>query len=128
MEGTFESCLAMCVGETARRRGQGYKDAGVAWRQEHFGWSGAGVNKILLRALVECAAFAELSGEDVIDPDAAVALMEQLATLLGELEPRDRVEFIAFVEALAASERAASGENERARFLAGLPEAFGLGD
>jgi len=86
------------------------------------------VNKILLRALVECAAFAELSGEDVIDPDAAVALMEQLATLLGELEPRDRVEFIAFVEALAASERAASGENERARFLAGLPEAFGLGD
>src|SRR5207247_2382604 len=82
----------------ARRRGQGYKDAGVTWHQELFGWSGGRMNKVLLRALVECVAFAELGGDDVIDPDAAVGLMEQIAALLHELEPPDRAEFVAFVE------------------------------
>jgi hypothetical protein len=39
-----------------------------------------------MRAVVEAAAFLELSDEDVLDPDAAVAQLESMAALLRELD------------------------------------------
>lgn len=83
------------------------------------------MNRVLMRAVLEALAFAELSGDDVIDPDAAVKLMEQIASTLKQLSPNDRAAFVAFTEELAREESAA-GNKARAEFLLQTPEALGL--
>ena len=72
----------------------------------------------------EAVAFAEFSGDDVIDPDTA-ATLEGIATILKELSPTDRAAFIAFTEELAREE-AAAGNKERAEFMLQTPDALGL--
>ena len=78
-----------------------------------------------MKAIVESAAFLALSGDDVINPDVAVAQLEQLAAILKTLTPSEREEFIAYVQNLASSERR-SGNAKRADFLSSLPSDLGL--
>jgi hypothetical protein len=85
------------------------------------------MNELLMRAVVEAAIFAGMSGDDVIPQDSAVAYLEQLAsTLKGLVEP-DRRAFVRYVARLEAEERA-SGQTERAAFLASLCEDLGLSE
>jgi hypothetical protein len=83
------------------------------------------MNRLLMSIVLDALAFLELSGDDVVDPDAAVGLMESIAASLTALAPADRQEFLDFVEAQARD--AAKRNDERvSRFLRSLPEALGL--
>jgi len=46
--------------------------------------------KAIATALLNLTAFVELAGDDVIDPDASVDALEQLATDLEEAGPQER--------------------------------------
>ena len=65
----------------------------------------------IARALVNAAAFLELSDEDVVDPDSAVAAMEDIVAALAG----------ASTEEIAALQRAAS-EERKARAKRGADE------
>jgi hypothetical protein len=80
------------------------------------------VNEILMRALVEAAAFLELSPDELLDPDIAVKELESMASLLGQLSENEKRELAAFTRAEA--DRVSSGEYRD--FLRQFPEAMGL--
>jgi hypothetical protein len=83
------------------------------------------MNRTLMSAIVELAAFLALSGDDIVNPDAAVSQLEQLSAKLRELSAPDREAFISFVQELAEAERK-RGDSSRAEFLAVVPENLGL--
>lgn len=76
----------------------------------------------LVAALLDLLAFLELSGDDVVHPDAAVAQMESTAHQLASLSLEDQVRLRKLVADLAATEV----PPERAAFFSSLPEALGL--
>jgi hypothetical protein len=59
------------------------------------------MNEILMRAVVQAAAFLELSSDDVLDPDVAVAQLEDVAHVLSELGDAEKRQLVAFVRAEA---------------------------
>jgi len=80
-----------------------------------------------MKLVVDSCAFLELSGDDVVSPDAAVAQLEAIAfTLKEELTAEERREFVNYIEELATQERAGGRDEARTTFLAQLPEALGL--
>lgn len=72
-----------------------------------------------MRAVVEAAAFLELSPDEVVDADSAVKQLESLAYLLSE---SDKQHLVAFTQAEA--ERVPSQDYRD--FLRQFPEAMGL--
>jgi hypothetical protein len=78
------------------------------------------MNEILMRALLQAAAFFELSSDEVLDPDAAVAALEDIAYLLRQLSAAEKKTLIAFVRAEA---EAAESPAYRS-FLHDFPEAM----
>jgi len=80
------------------------------------------MNEILMRAVVEAAAFLELAADDVLDPDVAVKELESMAYLLGQLNESEKRQLVAFTQAEA--DRASSVEYRE--FLRQFPEAMGL--
>jgi hypothetical protein len=82
----------------------------------------ARMNEILMRAVVEAAAFLEMAADDVIDPDVAVKELESMAYLLGQLNESEKRQLVAFTQAEA--DRASSVEYRE--FLRQFPEAMGL--
>jgi hypothetical protein len=86
------------------------------------------MNASLLRAIVECACFVGLSGDDVVHPDAAVAHLEQLGAILKELPGQERLEVVTFIESMADAEEREAGRTERVQFLRSLAENLGLTD
>lgn len=85
--------------------------------------------KNLARALINQAAFVELSPDSVIDPDAAVDAQEQLAFDLEELtieEIRALRSVLAEMISEAAEENKTPGEITRLEFLKHFLENFGL--
>jgi hypothetical protein len=84
--------------------------------------TGRRMNEILMRAVVEAAAFLELAADDVLDPDIAVKELESMAQLLGELDQSEKKELVAFTQAEAARR----SSHEYREFLRRFPEAMGL--
>lgn len=82
------------------------------------------VNEILMRAVVEAAAFFELASDQEVDPDSAVKQLEGIGHLLQQLGPDERSELVAFVTREA--ERATSEDYRE--FLWSFADAFGLRD
>jgi hypothetical protein len=80
------------------------------------------VNEILMRAVVEAAAFFELSSDEVVDSDAAVKQLESMDALLRRLSAGEKRELVAFAEAEA--DRVSS--DEYGEFLRHFTEAVGL--
>jgi hypothetical protein len=80
------------------------------------------VNEILMRAVVEAAAFLELSPDEVLDPDFAVKELESMVYLLGQLSEDEKRQLVAFTRTEA--ERASSVDYRE--FLRQFPEAMGL--
>jgi hypothetical protein len=80
------------------------------------------VNEILMRAVVEAAAFLELSADGVLDPDIALKELESMAYLLGQLSESEKRQLVAFT--LAEADRVSSDEYRD--FLRQFPEAMGL--
>ena len=60
------------------------------------------MNEILMRVVVEAAAFLELAADDVLDPDVAVKQLESMAYLLGQLNESEKRQLVAFTQAEAS--------------------------
>jgi citrate lyase beta subunit len=84
------------------------------------------MNATLMKSIVESAAFLSLSGDDAVQPDAAVAQLEQLAATLKEMSQEDRQTFVRYINDLAQQERRAGKDKERIAFLETLPENLGI--
>ena len=86
------------------------------------------MNKTLIKVIVQNLAFLELSGDDIINPDAAVRAIESVATELDALTDREKAMFSDFVGKLADEEERAGQPQERVEFIRSIPEALGLAD
>ena len=78
--------------------------------------------RTLANAILDLAAFLELSGDDVIDPDAAVNAMESLAFSLKSATPEE----VAAVRSAIREQVASAPSPERAEFLRSFAENVGL--
>ncbi len=78
----------------------------------------------LIRALVELLTFLEFTGDDRLDPDAAVAQMESTAALLQELPEDSRAAVVQEIRAIADEIQ----DPTQREFVANLPRALGLLD
>ena len=76
----------------------------------------------LSEVVLETIAFLELSGDDVIDPDAAVTMLESIAADLQRLTSAQRVEFLAVATRLAD----ATQDARRRELFEGVAESLGL--
>jgi hypothetical protein len=78
------------------------------------------VDKQIGKAIADLLIFLEFSSDDVIDADASVAMIEQVAAVLQEASDPVRAD-------LAQCFGALSNEyGNRAEFVASLPETLGL--
>lgn len=68
------------------------------------------MNPVLLQAIVEIVLFLNLSGEDAIQLDVAVNVLEQLSATLEGLDARDRETFADYVKGMIAEY---NGQNAR---------------
>ena len=83
------------------------------------------MNRVLMSIVLDSLTFLELSDDDVVQPDAAVGLVESIAANLKSLPPADRRTFLEFVETEARS-ALLRNDSRTAEFLRTLPEALGL--
>jgi hypothetical protein len=79
------------------------------------------INQNLAKAIANIAIFLEFSNEDLINEDASVEAMEQLAADLQAMDDPSRAAL-----SKAFKEIAGSYDGESAAFVAELPEAFGI--
>jgi hypothetical protein len=82
------------------------------------------MNEVLMTIVVHAAAFFELGGDDVIDPDTALKQLEWMHWELDRLDPDEKEALAAFVLAEAEAER----DPRRRAFLFEFPRALGLRD
>lgn len=80
----------------------------------------------LMRAAVEYAVFLGTSDDQTVQPDAAVAQLEQLAAILQPLGDHELDQFRAFVQRVARDEESKSGRTPRTEFLSGMVDNLGL--
>jgi hypothetical protein len=79
------------------------------------------VNEVLMRTILQLAAFLELSGTPDVDDDAAVRQLEEVAALLRGLGQEESGAFVAFTYKKAE----ATTNSEYREFLLGFPAAIG---
>ena len=82
----------------------------------------------LMRVVVNCAVFLELSDEDRVDPDAAVEQLEEMAWMLKKLAPSEQAQMVDFVSMLANQAERETGRDQRWQCLVDMPQALGLGE
>lgn len=86
------------------------------------------MNRLLMRALINCLLFLELSDDEVVDPDAAVEVMEYAAYLLQQLGPDERRELVQFAHELADEAADVDPSSTVVPWLRSFSEGFGLND
>ncbi|OZI57052.1 hypothetical protein [Bordetella genomosp. 1] len=79
------------------------------------------INKHVAQAIVEVAVFLEFSGEEAINPDAAVQALEQLASTLQMSDSETKSSLCSQFENIAMEYL-----DEQAAFVESLGEALGL--
>lgn len=79
------------------------------------------VDQSIARAIANVAIFLEFSNEDLVNEDASIEAMEQLASDLQAMGVQARSAL-----SVALKEIAATYEGEVAQFVTELPEAFGI--
>jgi hypothetical protein len=79
------------------------------------------INKQVVRAIAEVAVFLEFSGEDAINPDAAVQMLEQLASTLQMMNQKNKSSLCSLFENIAVE-----FSGEQAGFVESLGETLGL--
>jgi hypothetical protein len=84
------------------------------------------MNRHLMEAIIQYAAFLELSGDEVINPDAAVRELESLASTLASLSQQERKIFIDFTTQYADKEQRGNQPMKRVKFIRSIPESLGL--
>jgi len=78
------------------------------------------IDKHLVKAIVDIAVFLEFSPENLLDLDASVDAMEQLAAELQLMSPEAKRSFARQLNELA------NAYGDRSAFVEGLTEALGL--
>jgi hypothetical protein len=84
--------------------------------------------KTLAEAVLNLAAFLELSGDDVVDPDSAVAAMEDMAATLQRCTPEELNALRTVAKDLTEQDRPAHGRKEARQFYLGFMEDAGLAE
>lgn len=79
------------------------------------------VDREIIAAIVDLAIFLEDSDDDVLDPDAAVQAMEQLASNLQSAREGTRIALVSEFKAMATA------YGDQAEFVASLGDTLGLG-
>ncbi|HDS1678078.1 hypothetical protein [Stenotrophomonas forensis] len=79
------------------------------------------IDKHVARALVDLAIFLEFSADDVVDPDAAIQRLEQLALTLQMMDLESRSSLCSQFRSIAVDY-----SDEQAGFVESLGEALGL--
>jgi len=79
------------------------------------------INKHVARAIVELAIFLEFSGDDALNPDAAMQGLEQLASTLQMMDLESKSSLCSQFKSIAIEY-----SDEQAEFVASLGEALGL--
>jgi hypothetical protein len=79
-----------------------------------------------MRVAIEAIVFFGMSGEEVIDPDAAVSQLEAIAATLKEWNNTEREEFLSYVREIAEAEERLTGRTPRVEFLLTLGANLGL--
>ena len=80
------------------------------------------INSHIVKAIVDIALFLEYSNSELLDEDAAVEAMEQLAAELQQMPEGEQQQL-----AKQIVEFSTSYEERYRDFVEGLPEALGLG-
>lgn len=80
------------------------------------------MNSHLIRVIVDMAVFLEYTNSDLLDEDAAVEAMEQLAGELQQMAESDQRQL-----AKQIVEYSTSYTQPQSDFVKGLPEALGIG-
>jgi hypothetical protein len=78
----------------------------------------------LMEAVVQVLVFLELSGSEIVDEDAAVGLMEEIAAVLQRLEPAEKREFVEYLRRRAR--RTGTESDEALACIRNLPANLGL--
>jgi len=82
----------------------------------------------IVRALLSTAAFLELSGDEVVDPDAAVEALEHMGGFLQRADEKERAVIARVANEYAAEARAKGKEGEaEADFYGAFMDSMGLG-
>ncbi|WP_455922159.1 hypothetical protein [Pseudomonas putida] len=79
------------------------------------------INKHVARAIVELAIFLEFSGDAVLNPDAAMQSLEQLASTLQLMDSESKSSLCSQFKSVAIEY-----SDEHAEFVESLGEALGL--
>ena len=81
-----------------------------------------------IAALLHITAFLELSGDGVVDPDAAVEAMEQVGHYLTQLSPSEVKAVREQISRVAKHARKSKWGEEAIEFFADYLDNFGVGD
>ncbi|AIJ46582.1 hypothetical protein SR914_22600 [Comamonas testosteroni] len=81
------------------------------------------INKFVAQAIIENALFFEFSGEKIIDPDAAIQALEQMAATLQMADTETKASLCLHFKNIAMQY-----SGEKADFVASLDDALGLFD
>ena len=81
----------------------------------------------LVEAVVETVVFFGLADDKQVQPDSAIAQLEQIAFILRKLTPVEKEQFASYVSQLAKDEASANGRTSRVEFLETMVEHLGLG-
>jgi len=79
-------------------------------------------DKHVIKAIVDLAIFLEFTDSELLDEDAAVKAMEQLASELRLLDEQARTELSQQIKDLSGL----YADTKTRKFVSGLPEALGL--
>lgn len=79
-------------------------------------------DKHMVKAIVDLAVFLEFTDSSLLDEDASIKAMEQLASELCLLDDHDRIELSRQIRDLAAT----YGDSAHGKFVAELPKNLGL--
>jgi len=82
----------------------------------------------LIDALVDCWCFTELTSDDLLDPDWAVSLQEDMAAALTAMPKEQRLELASVIDLVVAASSDADIDSERMELLRQLPDLIGLLD
>jgi hypothetical protein len=84
--------------------------------------------KSLAEAVVESAAFLELSGDDVVSPDSAVQALDSIASTMSEASDEEKKAVLDYCrqKATALAEVTSESAKRRRDFYIGFGENFGL--
>jgi hypothetical protein len=80
------------------------------------------ISRHLVKAIADMAIFLEFTDEALLDADASIEAMEQLAAELQRMDDKGRSSLARQLKELSVE----YGEVSRVRFVETLPESFGL--